>query len=192
MVRHAETELLPGVCIGQSDIVLSESGHRSLTTESDSMKSLMAELMSCGVEPSCVVVFSSDLQRSRLTAAAIASSMRVDLRIDGRLRELDFGEWERMPWSDIAMTHSELYDRWSRDWVSERPPNGESVCDLSVRVAAVLSELLHNSCIDDDCPAVLVTHAGWIRTALCMARGINFNSMFDLQVSHLGVYRLHS
>ena len=67
-------------------------------------------------------VWSSPAVRCRGLAEAIAAVLRVPLREDQRLWELDFGAWEGRPWETIAR---EDLDRWALDPLGFAPPGGD-------------------------------------------------------------------
>lgn len=80
------------------------------------------------------------------------------VRIDARWQELDFGDWEGRPWSELPRAQLEA---WSRDVAGYAMPGGESFLDLIARVRDALAAL--------DAPHVIVAHAGTIRAALHVA-----------------------
>jgi alpha-ribazole phosphatase len=68
------------------------------------------------------------------------------LRLDPRLRELDFGNWDGRRWAEIPQ--SEI-DAWVADFAAYRPGGGESLHDL-------LARLQRPGC------ALVITHGGVI------------------------------
>ena len=54
------------------------------------------------------------------------------LKTDARLREFDFGRWERRRWADIGRAE---FDAWLADFAQGRPGGGENVTELMARVA---------------------------------------------------------
>jgi len=88
-------------------------------------------------------------------------------RIDARLAELDFGQWDGEPWSTIAVAE---IDAWCQDLLRHPPGGGETVAGLAGRVRAFCRQRL------DDGPGVLVVgHGGWIR----LARALGDNEIVD-------------
>ena len=108
----------------------------------------------------------SPLQRCEQLALAL-QALRPDLVLeaDDRLREMYFGAWEDVPWSDIARTD---FDAWLADFADARPAgDGESVRELMARVAAAWDGWRAGGQ-----HAVWITHAGVMRAALLLARGV--------------------
>jgi len=75
---------------------------------------------------------------------------------DERLAEMNFGDWEGQAWDDIPRTQ---LDAWAADVAGYAPPGGESPLSLQRRALDFVADL--------NVPeAVIVTHAGVIRTLL--------------------------
>lgn len=76
---------------------------------------------------------------------------------------MDFGCWEGWRWSAIAQ---EAFVPWMADFQTHRFGGRESVGEMMNRVAQALSELLQ----EEEC--VWITHAGVIRAAMLLSRGV--------------------
>lgn len=152
LVRHARPLVEPGICYGASDVAADPAAAE------EAAAILAAQL------PSDVPVFSSPLKRCT-QLASVLHSLRCDLawRVDPRLREMDFGCWEGWRWSAIAQ---EAFVPWMADFQTHRFGGRESVGEMMNRVAQALSELLQ----EEEC--VWITHAGVIRAAMLLSRGV--------------------
>lgn len=183
LVRHAEAAHADGRCIGHTDLLLSDRGQQSLAALVAPNGSLADALRRADEHVLGATVFSSDLTRARDTAAAIVSAFALPLVIDARLREMHFGAWDGRNWHELEMTEGAALREWMAQWTLHAPPGGETVAALAGRVDAVLDAIgaMHHE------TAVIVSHAGWIRTALCRLRDIPFTKMFDIPVDHLSV-----
>jgi alpha-ribazole phosphatase len=84
----------------------------------------------------------------------------VELRVDARLHEIDFGAWEGQPWS--AIPRDDL-DRWAADPLAFAPPHGESGAALIARVQGFCAGLR------EDC--VVVSHGGPLKILGALLRG---------------------
>jgi alpha-ribazole phosphatase len=135
LIRHPRPLIAPGICYGALDVPAEDP--LTLAT------ALQAEL------PPGLPLWSSPLQRCRGLAAALH---RQPL-FDERLKEMDFGAWEGLPWGDIPRAE---IDAWASDVSGYAPPAGESPLALQQRVLAFVATL-------QVAEAVLVTHAGVIR-----------------------------
>ena len=135
LIRHPRPLIEPGICYGQLDIDCQE-----VRTAADRLRMLL---------PEGIAVFSSPLQRARHLAEALSQ----EVCIDGRLNEINFGEWEGRRWDDIER---DQLDAWADDILGFTPPGGESVAALQSRALDFAASL--------DLPQVaVVTHAGVMR-----------------------------
>ncbi len=131
----------------------------------------------------------SHLRRTHQTAEAILAH-RGDapgLRIEERLAEQDFGDWQ-------GMSHAELAERrdgaWHRFWLApaaEAPPGGESFVQVCDRVSAAVRELSAELAGAD---VVAVAHGGTIRAALALALGLDPERALALAVDNCSLTRI--
>jgi alpha-ribazole phosphatase len=108
--------------------------------------------------PPATAVLSSPLARCLRLAELLARARGLELTVDTRLRELDFGSWEGRRWDDLPRAEIDL---WAADLTGARPHGGESVAMLAERAGAALAAAPDG--------ALVVTHMGVIRAALARA-----------------------
>lgn len=142
LIRHPQPAIDPGVCYGRLDVSAENAAALAAV--------LRAEL------PPGLPVWSSPLRRCR----ALAALLHPAPRMDERLKEMDFGQWEGRPWHDIP--RAEL-DAWAADIAGYAPPGGEAPRQLQARALDFVRSL-------PDEEAVIVTHAGVIRTLLAWSQ----------------------
>ena len=150
LIRHPRPLIEAGVCYGRLDV------------DCEDPQPVAARLRL----PPNTPIFSSPLRRARRLAEALAVPTRVDVRLDARLAEIDFGDWEGRRWDDIDR---QSIDAWAADVLNFTPPRGESVADLQRRVIDFSAEL---SAIFAGASVALITHAGVIRALLGHWRGL--------------------
>lgn len=160
LLRHTTPAIGSGICYGMTDLDVADT---------------FAEEASAVLEalPPPDRIATSPLKRCRLLADHVGEALHLPVTVDDRLREMDFGAWEGLPWSDIP--RAEL-DQWAEDFLHARPHGGESVAMLTARVRAALAEW-----DDHQSHALIVTHAGVIKAALATeatAEGYNTNIGF--------------
>jgi probable phosphoglycerate mutase len=111
LARHGETDWNRELRIqGSSDIELNELGRAQA-------HSLAQELEHVDLD----AVYASDLSRARATAAAVAASHGLEVRLDPRLRERSFGNWEGLTRDDVAaLPEGAEHDGETDDEVRER------------------------------------------------------------------------
>ncbi len=144
LVRHTRTDGRAGFCYGRSDVPLAGN----FQVEAREIESALPW--------SPKYIWSSPSERCRKLAKFLADGLDVEVRIDERLAELNFGDWEGKAWPE---PRDEQAKKWYDSPWTERPPNGEKAEELLARVAAFRNEL-RASYVDQ---AVIVTHAGVIR-----------------------------
>jgi broad specificity phosphatase PhoE len=143
LVRHGEAEVPPGIAIGHGDPPLSVRGQRQI-------ERLATRLASQPVQR----VFSSDLQRARLTAEPIAVGHGLAVDVCPELREIDFGTWEGRALRDLWTEKPDEAQAWEGDLRSVPSGFGERFEALESRVAQFRCRL------DGYRVAVVVAHRG--------------------------------
>ncbi|MCL2804212.1 MAG: histidine phosphatase family protein, partial [Micrococcales bacterium] len=97
--RHGQTAYNKARRIqGQSDIPLDETGLAQAATAAEQLVEL---------EPGAIV--SSDLVRAAATAGALAALTGLEVSLDTRLRERNFGDWE-------GESAANLHERWPAEF----------------------------------------------------------------------------
>ena len=110
-------------------------------------------------------VFSSPLKRAAETASLIVDS-RYEIKYDDRLKERSYGDWSGLNKSEIKeQVGEELFLSARRGW-STKPPNGESLEDVSSRVSSFIETLPLSGNL------LVVSHGNTIR-AISVLLGIN-------------------
>jgi alpha-ribazole phosphatase len=154
-VRHARPLIAEGICYGQLD------SPADLDATAACAAALATEL------PGQARLICSPLQRcEQLTLILLGLRPDLTLKIDSRLREMDFGAWEGCRWDDIG---ADAVDAWVRDFAQHRPGGGETVAGFLDRVAAMWDETY---CAPKGTTTVWITHAGVIRAATLLQRGV--------------------
>ena len=122
VVRHGRTTAnREGRLLGRLDVDLDDHGRRQ------------ADAVAAAVGPVDRVI-TSPLARTRQTAEAWG----VDVEVDERWIELDYGEFDGVPMRDID---GDVWARWRSD-AHFAPPRGESLATLGERVRSACDELL--------------------------------------------------
>ncbi len=166
LVRHLRAAVPEGVCYGATDVEPAGDPAREA-----------AELIARVRGDAPAAIYTSPLKRCRALARCIGPAIA-----DERLRELDFGEWEMRPWSEIERTE---LDAWRRQLVHGRVPGGESLANLAARVGAFLADLRAAA----PASTCVVTHGGVIRVAACLLRQQDLARAADIAVPLGGALR---
>ena len=115
-------------------------------------------------------VYSSDLQRAAETARIVAESLRLPVRLDPALRELDVGSWEGHTLSELEARCPEAVARWQEHgepgW-----ENGESHEEMATRVVATIRSIAARH---DGQDVLVISHGGPIRALKALAAGLDY------------------
>ena len=159
LIRHGQTDWnLEGRYQGQSDVPLNENG---LTQANSLIETLNGH--------SFDAIFSSDLKRAQQTAEPIAKQLGLNVQIEPRLREINQGEWEGVLVEDIKARYAEIWSQRTVDPANVRPPGGETVGEVAIRVYAALDEIAR---LFPNGQLLIVSHGLSIATAICRDKGI--------------------
>lgn len=157
--RHGRTEWnATGRFQGQADVPLDELGR----VQAKRAAPVLAEL-----KPSVIV--SSDLTRARETAGELLALTGLPLRTDTRLREIHVGSWEGLTADEVARTDPELAHRYFQGEDIRRSATGETVAEVSARVAEALVE--EGAAAPDGSTIVVVMHGLAARVGVCRLVG---------------------
>lgn len=157
LVRHGETDWnREGRLQGGQDIPLNALGREQAVEAAGRLRDLVK-----GYEGLDFVA--SPMQRARETMEILRHQLGLpakEYRVDERLKELTFGEWEGFTWREVRKAERELALMRERDKWSFVPPGGESYKMLAERVRPVLEGLTRET--------VLVSHGGVARAVLAL------------------------
>ena len=169
VVRHGETYYnAQNRLTGQSDVPLNPLGERQAAALGDY---LATELLD--------VIVTSDLERTRVTARAIAYNHGLPVQEDSDLRELAFGEWEGYTFDEVLVRDGNMVSLWRADPSKYAPPGGETVAQLRDRCARALTRWQTRY---PESSVVWVTHGALIGVLLCHVLDIDLKRRW--QFSH--------
>jgi broad specificity phosphatase PhoE len=141
LLRHGETEWnLTGRMQGLSDTRLTQAGL-------DQAHEAVAKM------PTFAQIWTSPLQRARITAQIIADAQRSKYAVDGRLIERSWGEWEGMLPEEV----DQLWPGWRAE--GRKPPGYESDKSVFTRFQAWLADI---PVVGSSDPVAAVTHGGFM------------------------------
>lgn len=114
-------------------------------------------------------VWTSTLSRARLTGQDSATAAGVPLRVDTRLRELDFGDGEGLTSGEMDERFPEHLRAFRADPVAAHLPGGEDPAEAARRFTAGLRDI---AAAHPGERVLVVAHATAIRLALCELLGV--------------------
>lgn len=104
-------------------------------------------------------------------------------RIEARLSEIDFGEWELQAFDTLPRT---AIDAWAADPFGFRPPGGETANEMALRVLDALRELKQH----EEESLVIVGHGGPLRAIAGHLAGLPRNAWLGLSFDYARATRI--
>jgi probable phosphoglycerate mutase len=164
LVRHGEAEgNREHRFIGQTNVPLSEEGHRQAHAVTDRLAPLPIDR-----------IVSSDLRRARDTVAPLAERLGLEVELEPRFREIANGEWTGLLPDEIAERWPDLWKRYRAGEDVPRP-GGERWADVADRARRAFQELAATAAGQ---LVVIGMHAGVALALLTWAVGIPDESNF--------------
>jgi broad specificity phosphatase PhoE len=167
LVRHGQTDWnREGRYHGQSDVPLNQHGREQ------------ARLLARHFHgQTFAALYSSDLWRARETAEMLARNMHLAVKLDRRLREIDQGEWEGQLVETIKARYRGLWQERTQDPVNVRPPGGETVAEVALRVSSALDDIAKLYPVG---PVLVCSHGLALATVLCKVRHIPLGQAYAM------------
>ncbi len=133
-------------------------------------------------------MWSSDLQRARVTADLIARPHGLNVQASAALRETMLGDWE-------GLTIPEILDRGDEEiWLSmkngsmnHRPPNSEPLDQMWQRIVTKFHAIKSEH---DEGAIVVVGHGGSLRALICDTLGAGFPSLTRFTLENASITTL--
>jgi len=169
LVRHPKPDVKAGLCYGDMDVPLVKGWQ----THAQALKASL-NLEYDNDKTRC---YHSPLSRAALLANHISDGLSQPV---DALREMDFGHWEGLCWSNIPRQEMDV---WASDIVNENPFQGETLQAVADRVwqwwLSVKDEPM------DTC--VLVAHSGVIKVLVSLLCGWPLSKCFRIDVDFTSV-----
>ncbi len=107
-------------------------------------------------------------------------------RLEPRLREYDFGDWDGYTAAQIHADFPDLLGQfWSDPW-NYSPPGAEPMADFFARLTNLMETLKH----ERRGRVLLICHGGVIRALRCILNGLPVSEMLAFPVEHGSLHRL--
>jgi broad specificity phosphatase PhoE len=164
LIRHGETLSNKEKRIqGISDVELSTVGIEQ------------AQLLALSLKDHPIkAIYTSPLKRTLQTAEIINEFHRKELHVDQDLMEMNYGDFEGVPFKKILACEKDFVDKWLTNPASVKMPNGESLTQLQERAWRALTRISNKKE-----NALVVTHNFTIATIICRIRNISLNEFLS-------------
>lgn len=164
-IRHGQTDWNAEARFqGQKDIPLNDKGRGQAKRNGEILRDL--------IKPDDFDFVASPLSRTRETMEILRTAMGLEperYRMDDRLRELSFGEWEGRTVSDLEVNEVDAWAERQADKWHFQPKGGESYHLLTERVRGWALELNE--------PTVVVAHGGINRALQAIYTDMNIRDL---------------
>src|SRR5690554_451377 len=167
MVRHAEAEgNAKRIFHGWTDSEITERGRKQAELVAERFK-----------DENIDVLYSSSLKRTVQTAEYIAKKKCLDIIKTDLLKEINGGEWEGMPWSELIEKYPREHYTWENNMIDHAMPGGESIKDFEKRLYDIFQKIIKKNEGKNIC---IVTHGTAIRTLMCHFYGCGLEGILDI------------
>jgi probable phosphomutase (TIGR03848 family) len=172
LVRHAAHDLLGRVLTGRMEGV-------GLSAEGRVQAALLVERLA---GESIAALYTSPLERTRETAAAIAARLPLQPVVLDGVVEVDYGDWSGTSFEDLA--NDPRWSAWNASKSTLRPPGGESLIEVQCRAIGALEQVC---AAHPDAAVAVISHGDVIKAALAHYLGLPLEGIARFEVSPASV-----
>lgn len=154
IIRHAEAEgNAKRLFHGWTDSEITKKGHFQASLVAERLKNVKID-----------IIYSSTLKRTLQTAGYISKVKKLPIVRTDKLKEINGGDWEDMPWALLPEKWPKEYKSWENTPHSHRMPRGESMEELQTRIIDEFKYIINNNTGKNIC---VVTHGTAIKSLMC-------------------------
>ncbi|MDE6561043.1 MAG: alpha-ribazole phosphatase [Muribaculaceae bacterium] len=159
LIRHTSVAVPRGICYGHTDVKLAD-------TFPQEAEKVAEKLKSCSFDK----VFTSPLSRCRKLASYCGFPDAIS---DGRIIEMNFGEWEMQDFNEIK---DPRLQEWFDDYMNVSPTGGESAMQQRNRFIDFIESLRSETAPASN--VAVFTHGGILVHALNIFTGQDYETLF--------------
>lgn len=175
-IRHGETDWnTSGRIQGHTDIPLNSNG----VWQAGQMAQALQD---SGIDQ----LYSSDLQRTWQTAAALQATTGLKILAAPALRERCFGELEGKTFAEVQTSSPESAVQWQQRNPDFQPAGGESLVQFSQRVIDCVLQLARNHAGQQ---IALITHGGVLDMLYRHANGLDLQAQRTWSIDNTSINR---
>ena len=120
------------------------------------------------------VIYSSDLDRTVITAASLSEPRGLQINKNKKLREVDLGVWEDTAWGDLEHYEPEMISCFNNDPSSWNVPGGEDYESVQSRMLSFINEIGEKHIGET---VAVFSHGFAIRSLMC--------NLLDIKSEHI-------
>jgi broad specificity phosphatase PhoE len=160
LVRHGQTAWNAELIFrGRRNIELNEGGHREASAIAGALR-----------DKNFDAVYVSPLTRAVETARPIAALLHREIEPVQGLTDIDYGEWEGVPYLEIKAKYPDLLETWEQEPELVRFPHGETLDEVRERSYGVLQDLAEKHTNES---ILIVSHRVVNKILLCAVLGLS-------------------
>ncbi len=165
LARHGQTDWnLEGRYAGQADVPLNAAGINQAQSLAQRLNGRRF-----------TAIYSSDLQRARQTAEILAQRLKLPLKLDPRLREINQGQWEGELFTVLVERYAAEMTERRRNPIHAHPPGGESVAEVARRVIQAADDIAR---AHPQGSVLLVAHGITLAVLICQSQRIPLSEVY--------------
>ncbi|HEX5431526.1 MAG TPA: alpha-ribazole phosphatase, partial [Bryobacteraceae bacterium] len=174
LIRHGEpAEEARHRCYGSLDVGLSETGRAQMAQVAEYLKT----------EP-VAAIYTSPRSRALESARILAAVPSCPIEIVADLREIDFGDFEGLPYDEIAARYPDIYRQWMEKPTEVRFPNGEIFSEMRDRVLRAFETIQRER---KGQTVAIVSHGGVNRILIAWTLQTPDNCLFRLAQDYAAI-----
>ncbi len=174
LIRHGEpAEEARHRCYGSLDIGLSETGRAQMAQVAEYLKT----------EP-VAAIYTSSRSRALESARILCAVAACSIEVVEDLREIAFGEFEGLPYDEIAARYPDIYRQWMETPTEVRFPNGESFSEMRGRILRAFDAIQRER---EGQTVAIVSHGGVNRILIAWTLQVADNCLFRLAQDYAAI-----
>jgi broad specificity phosphatase PhoE len=174
LLRHAEVEeKFHHLFGGRIDMNLSPLGHQQAASLANYLRGHPFDAL-----------YASPMKRVQQTLAPLLATTPLQPTLLDGLREMDFGDWTGMKWSDIATRHNANTSQWLELLASGAVNGAENEKTFRARVENSLQQILRDSAGQT---VIVASHGGVVRMLLAIGLGLTLGQFGNFAVDYASV-----
>lgn len=131
LVRDGSTDLdIQGRILGSLDLPLSPTGEAEVQHTAEELSGLQIDAIYCAA-----------CQAAKQTAQRISLNVKIKVRVDEKLTNLNCGLWHGKSINELRETQPTLFRQWKEHPEAVRPPQGETIEVVRKRVTNLLKKI---------------------------------------------------
>lgn len=167
LIRHGESiGNLNQVIYGRTDYELTQKG----VEQSEAVRQQLSN-------ENLLTIYSSPLKRALHLAQLIAQDHGVQVHIDKRISEMNYGLFEGLTPQEVEIQYGESYQNYLNHYETYIIPEGEGYFEFRERVYDFLQMLLTK-----EGTFIIVTHSGVIRECLIYLLALNPEQVWHFKI----------